>query len=430
MVKDMEFRNIFKGIFNSPKKNLNYSTKIQMINGYTPNYFFSTKATVYENDVARECIDTIASHVAKLRPRHVRDNKHVVGDIDRLLSSRPNRYMNSYDFLYKIVSILYTDNVVFVYINIENDNIEGFYPINATSYEVLEDENKNYYLRFNYDNKLIVVEFDKLITLRRFYNTSDVYGDSNETLKNSLETQATTVQGIKNAIKLSNSIKGLLKIGNLTLNPEDLKHYRDQFVENYINLENGSGIVSLDARADYQEINVKPFSLSSEEMKEVNNNIYRYFRISEDIIKSIYNEESWNSFYRSVIETIAVQLSIEFTNKIFSDRAIKLGHKIKFFTNTLDYTNLETKIKMIKEIAPLGVLSKNEIRETLGFPALENPEEGQKLLQSLNYVDSEYAEEYQLKAIKDKAEKEMEKEKEDKDKISEEKENIDGNKEI
>lgn len=398
----MEFRNLFKNIFG--KKANKTKTTLKLINGYNANYYYNYNSSIYENEIARECIDTIASHVAKLAPKHVKNNIHVKDNIDRIISSSPNKYMNKYDFLYKIVSVLYTHNICFIYINIENDKLEGLYPINANSYKVLVDEaGKKYYLEFNYENKIYTVELESLIVLRRFYNDKEVYPENNEVLKDSLETQSTSIQGIKNAIRLSNSLKGIIQM-NKILTHQDLKKIKEDFINDYIDLKNidDVGIAMLDSRAEYKEIKVNPFSLSSEELKQVNNNIYRYFRISEDIINSVYNEESWNSFYRSVIETIAVQLSIEFTNKIFNKLAIYKGHAIKFYSNLLDYTNLETKIKMVKEISALGILTKNEFRELFGYSALENQDEGNKLLQSLNYVDSKYAEEYQLKAIKGK----------------------------
>lgn len=417
----MEFRNLFKNVFKSKDKQKIIQTKTQIgfQNMYTPIFNSSTK--IYENSVARECIDTIASHVAKLNPRHVKNNVHIKGDIDFIIRKRPNKFMNTYDFLYKLITTLYIDNISFIFVNVEKGKLEGLYPIGGTSYTVKEDvAQKEFYLEFIYSGKKYILPFENLIILRRFYNRDEVYGESNTNLIPSLETQEVATQGIKEAIKLSNSIKGIIKMQNSMLSPEDLKEYRNNFMNDYVGLTEGNGLAIFDARAEYQEVNVRPFSVSSDEMKEINNNIYRYFRISEDIIKSVYNEESWNSFYRSVIETIAVQLSMEFTKKIFTEQSVKNGHEIKFFTNTLDYTNLETKIKMIKEISALGLLTKNEIRETLGYQALEDPEEGNKLLQSLNFVDTEYIEEYQLKKIKNPNKKledfkEEEKEKDEKE---------------
>lgn len=412
----MELRNIFKNVFGKAN-NYQNKTTVQIQNGYSPAFSFGSRENIYENEVARACIDTIASHVAKLNPRHVKENKHIKDDIDFILSKRPNRHMSKYDFLYKVTTTLYTQNVAFVYIHIENGRLEGLYPIKANGYELLEEvQTNNYYLRFDYNNRKVTIDLENLIVLRRFYNNHEIFGDGNRTINNALETQETSIQGIKNAIKLSNSVKGILKYTQL-LNPEDLKNNVKQFVDDYIDLENTSGIASLDSRANFEPINMKPITMSAEQMDHVNNNIYRYFRISEEIVKSIYKEESWNSFYRSVIETLAVQMSQEITNKLFRKDVIARGHEIKFYTNLLDYTNLETKIKMTKEISALGILTKNEMRELFGYPALENPDEGSKLLQSLNFVDSEYAEQYQLKAIRDKVEKE---------KIKEEGETTDG----
>ena len=70
-----------------------------------------------------------------------------------------------------------------------------------------------------------------------------------------------------------------------------------------------------------------------------------------------------------------------------------------FEANRLQYGSAKTKINLIKELSPVGILSINEGREIFNLAPVEG---GEKRLISLNYIDSEKANEYQLKQnIKD-----------------------------
>ena len=87
-------------------------------------------------------------------------------------------------------------------------------------------------------------------------------------------------------------------------------------------------------------------------------------------------------------------MSDAFTIKIFNRQSIRKGHRIVFTTNRLQYANLSNKITLIKEAGALGLLTKDEAREIIELPALGG-EEGAKILQSLNNIDSSIANSYQ-----------------------------------
>ena len=59
------------------------------------------------------------------------------------------------------------------------------------------------------------------------------------------------------------------------------------------------------------------------------------------------------------------------------------------------YANNATKLNMIKELTPLGLLTVNEAREILNLSPVPD---GDNRLQSLNYVNADKADEYQLGA--------------------------------
>lgn len=393
-----EKRNLFEsffGIFKQPRTST--ETQLQMLNSYNP-YFSTTSENIYDSKVARTCIDRIATHCAKLVPKHIQKDlsQNINGDINYLLQHRPNPLMNTYDFIYKMISMLYTDSNCFVYIQKdERGFIKAFYPVLATTYELLQDRNNVTYLQFMFVNgQTYTIPYLELIHLRLFYNKHDIYGTNNKVLKTDLETALTTSEGMKNAIRTSNNLKGILKFTNTILKEKDIKASKDAFVRDYLTMENSSGIASLDAKAEFQPIDLKPITLDKAQMEQVNYNIYDYFGISEAIVRNKFTPAEWNAFYEGVIEPRAIQLSYEFTNKIFSDEAIRKEHKIVFFANRLQYADIDQKIKLFEKVLPYGLLTKDEALEILDLPP-KGGEEGSKILQSLNFIDSTIANDYQ-----------------------------------
>lgn len=391
-----ERRSLFGMIFGKKQTEVT-RTQLQMLNGYNAQ-FTTLDGNTYDSKVARECIDRIATHCAKLIPKHIKDSigNPIKGEINFLLQNQPNPIMTKYDFIYKTISMLYTDSNAFVYIAKDKEGmITGFYPVLALNYNLLQDEGNNIYLQFKFINgQTYTIPYLELIHLRLFYNKNDIFGTGNKVLKTDLETAHTASEGIKNAIKTANNLKGIVKYTNSMLKEKDIKENKENFVNDFINLENESGIAALDAKAEFQEVNMKPITLDKEQLEQVNYNIFDYFGISEKIVRNNFNAVEWNAFFEGVIEPRAIQMSDAFTNKIFSHKARKDGHKILFTANRLQYASLDSKINLIKVAGSYGLLTKDDGREILDMSPLGG-EEGKKILQSLNNIDSSIANNYQ-----------------------------------
>jgi len=386
------FKNIFGGKTEPPVK-VYYKT----INDYCPT-FSNFNGGLYDSIIVRACVDAIARNGAKLKPRHIRsvDNKTqpvTQSNIEYLLAVRPNIYMNAYDAWYKVISQLETHNNAFVYLRWEKGKLAGLYPINFSSVEMVEYLGE-LYVKFNFLTGFkMTVPYAELIHLRRHFNENDIFGDDAETpLKPALKVIRTASEGIINSIYSSSRLRGLLKITG-ALRPEDLKKQRDQFVSDYLNINNDGGIGALDTKMEFTPIKIEPQTADSDQLSDVRDDVYRYFSVSEKIINSSYNEDEWNAFYESVIEPIAIQLSLECTAKIFTEREIGFGNNIIFEANRLQYASAKTKISLIKELMPLGILTFNEGREIFNMASVPD---GDKRIVSLNYIDASKANKYQV----------------------------------
>ena len=136
---------------------------------------------------------------------------NIKGDINFLLSNQPNPLMNTFDFIYRIISLLYTDCNAFIFIAKDRSGfITGFYPVLATTYELLQGSDGTIYFQFDFINgQTYTIPYLELIHLRLFYNRNDIFGMSNRVLQTDLNTANTVSQGIDKAIKTTSNLKGI-----------------------------------------------------------------------------------------------------------------------------------------------------------------------------------------------------------------------------
>jgi len=371
---------------------------VRMLNGYN-NRITSFNGGIYDDDTVRACVDAIARHFAKMKPTHLLKNKEQTSNLNKLLSLRPNAEMSSYDFLYKIVTNLYIENNAYIYIRRDSlGNIIGLYPVLYNQAELIEDRLGNFYLKFNFSGGQTITEsIENIVVLRKHFYKNDFYGESNQqTLNPVINLLYTINQGIIQAVKTSGLIRGILKVIGM-LQDDDKTELKKQFEEDYLSAQNNGGIAVTDDRSSYIPIENKPVLVDDKNVALAKDKVYTYFGVSEGIVKGKYTEDEWQSFYESVLEPLAIQFSQEFTAKIFTQREIDFGNTVTFIADRLSYMNTKSKIDMIVAVKELGVLNKGQLAEILNLPP---PPDAEEYLQSLNYVNSKIANQYQLNSGK------------------------------
>nr|DAS89619.1 MAG TPA: portal protein [Caudoviricetes sp.] len=397
----MEFRNLIDTIFNVKPTQIDSTkyTNAQLINSYT-NFITNYNAEIYNDLAVRSCVDTIARHVAKLKPVHIIQDENgrnaQKSSINSLLANRPNIYMSTSDFLYKIASQLLFYGNAFVYIQKDDkQNINGFYPIDFTSCELKEYDN-NLYLKFNFNNaKNIVIPYTDIIHIRRNYSTHDLLGqDAYKPLLETLTNLSKSRQSISNKVENGGKISGILKLSGM-VSQSEWKTKAELFADWFKSSTSKSGgVATIDSTADFIPVSTKAESAEEAQLKYLQSEVYSYFGINEAIVNGSYNETEWQAFYESIIEGIKIQLSQEFTAKVFTEKEKEYGNIIDFNSNRLTYASTTNKVNMVKELGALGLLTTNEARELFDLPPVED---GDKRLVSLNYINADKADEYQLK---------------------------------
>lgn len=358
--------------------------------------FTDWNGTLYDNDIAKSAIHTNASNIAKLKPKHIRRTKDTVihspdKQIERMLMY-PNPYMNMYDFLYKVGTHREEKDNAFIYFN--KDTFE-LYPISASVLEVLQGKNGEVFARFYFrTGKNVTIPFEDLIIIRKHFNKKDIFGDNGNALKSTMEVIDTVDQGIVKAVKRSAALRGILKWKSV-LKPEDIKNQTDQFMNDYLNINNDGGVASTDPRYDFEQIKNESYVPNKAQIDSSKERIYSYFGTNEDIIQSKFTEEQWNAYYENTIEPVAIQLSLEFTKKIFTDHKQGHGNEIIFEANRLQYASNSTKVAVSRLLTDIGAASLDDILEIFNMAPIGG-DEGKRRVQTLNMVNAQEADKYQI----------------------------------
>lgn len=292
--------------------------KWQEFGGY--NAFFSVfGGDIYNSAVVRASVRPLAEFTSKASA--------ICSDasLQRILNHRPNMYMSGKDFLYKCRLITELTNTCFIYIERDDRNKAiGFYPVPYRQFEAVEYLN-GLFIRFSFKNpnvQPLVLPWEDLAVVRKDYYTSDIAGESNQAIVSTLELMNTVDEGMRNAIRSTANLRGILKSTKAMLAPEAVKKMKDDFVKDYMNLSNDGGIAAMDATTEFSPINMSPMTATYDQMKEIRENIYRYFGVNDDIVTSNMDSNKIEAFYELRIEPFLVQLSTELTSKVFTGKAL------------------------------------------------------------------------------------------------------------
>ena len=362
---------------------------------------------ISKSDVVKIAIDRIASQCAKLKPRYIKkaNDKTVTeksGKLSFILKHQPNEVMTPYQFIYMVITTLLMNDNAFIYPMFDGSTgeIEALYPLKPSIVEPIIDSGGSYYLKFSFDTAdSFTIPYENIIHIKRFYHTNQIFGGSSskgdqEALLKTIQINENVLQGIDNALKSSMQIKGLLKMSAM-LSETDKKKQLDSF--NEILKESirnkGSSIIPVDLKGDYVPLTTDPKLIDKDTLEFLQSKILDYFGVSVPIFHSKYTEDEFNSFYEQTIEPLAIQMSEAFSLGLLTQNEIMRGEEIIFYSERLQYASWNTKVTAIEKLMGLGIMSLNESRGLLGLEPVEN---GDRRLQSLNYVDATKANEYQV----------------------------------
>lgn len=378
--------------------------------GYAP-IFSQFGTNIYASDVVQQALKCIVDEMKKLNPTHIRlkgnDPVPVKGNVQDVLNM-PNPLMTTSEFIEKICWLLLMNYNVFIipiYYTWQDENTgverryyEALYPINPSQVDFIEDASGRLFVTFMFWNGYTTtVPYDDVIHIR--YNFSlNQYMGGNEfgqpdhgPLLETLKLNNNLLQGIAKSMNASYAINGIVKYNTL-LDDGKTEAALKELERKLQNSE--SGFLPLDLKAEFTPMEHKSALVDQPTLEFIDSKILRNWGVPLDILTGDYTKEQYEAFYQKTLEPLIISISQAFTKKLFTQRERAFGNRIELYPKALIFMTVSQTLEMINTLAPTGGLFENEKRVALGLQPL--PELEGKRFMSLNWIDAEQANQYQV----------------------------------
>lgn len=403
------------GFFQKIKRQVEERKYKMMLHGDRP-IFTSFGDNIFASDVVQTAIKCITDELIKCHPMHIiQNNKEIIpqdSDITRVLE-RPNDLMTCSDFICKITYLYMTNYNVFIYPQWEyykdpktqttKRKLVALFPLNPIATQFYEDESGALFVEFSFSDgsKTELLPYDYLIHWRKDFTANDymggnINGRANvESLLKILKLNNSLMDSLPNAIKSSYAINGVIKYGSM-ISMDKQKENLEKF--NVLVSSSKSGITSVDMGGEFIPINRNIKLVDSPTLQFIDEKILRFFKVPLCILKGDFTPEQHEAFIQSTIEPLIVSIGQAFTKALFSSRSsFGFGNKVVFYFDRIESMTISQKQVVIQELGGRGALTNNYMLSMFGIPPYED---GDKRYMSLNYVDVEIANQYQMSRAK------------------------------
>ena len=340
----------------------------QTLTAYAP-VFTNWGGAIYESEIVRAAIDARARHISKLKVE-------TVGTANTSLQSKlaqgPNQWQTWSQFLYRVSTILDINNTAFI-VPVFDDRmvITGIIPVLPTSCSLVEYAGE-IWLRYQFAaGQYAAVEFRKCAVLTKHQYESDFFGDRNTPLRETMQLIHIQNQGIEEGVKNAATFRFMATLNNFS-NAEDLKKERERFTETNLSTQSKSGgfLLFPNTYKDIKQIDVKPYSIDAEQMRQIRENVFNYFGVNEAVLTNAARSEELEAFFDGAIEPFAIQFSEAVTKMLFSERERAQGSYLIANANRLQYMSTTQKVQMARELGDRGAILIDEIRELFNYAPL------------------------------------------------------------
>lgn len=393
------------GFLDSIKNKLLMWKYAPLLSGRRPIYRSRFGNDIYASDVVQQAIGCIVTEIKKLDPQHIIENGSDTAPAnDRLnrILHNPNPTMTTSDFLEKIIWQLflrYNSFIIPTYSKGKGmNNITGLYPIDPREVSFITDAADNLHVKFAFDNGYeTTVRYSDVIHIKHKFSINEFMG-GNEKGEPDLDVLLKTVQlnhnlleGVSSAVESSFSINAVVKYNTMLDKGEmdnNIKELQDRLDANQ------SGFLPMDIKGEFIPLKKDIQLVDDKTLAFIDSKILRHFGVSLPIISGDYTKDQYEAFYQKTLEPLIISLSQAFTKALFSDTEWSYGNRVAFYSKELIFMNTQQKIEMIRLLGDAGSMYENEKRIAFGLRPL--PELSGVRMQSLNYVNVDIADSYQL----------------------------------
>ena len=377
----------FDFLFKRPKAAAQVNSYFKMLDGYSP-IFTSYDGGVYEMELTRACIHTFASHCSKLQPNVEGADLH---GLKVLLEGKPNPFMTSAQFVYKVATIYDAKNTCFIAPVLDaRDRLIGYYPVNPTQTEIIDVKGEPF-LRYRFaSGEWAAIELHRCGVISKYLYNSDIFGEDNKALQATMQLLNMQNQGIAEGIKNSASFRFMATVNNFAKG-KDLVTERKNWVAENLGADAGGLALFPNNYTNVQQITSAAKVVDAEQMEIIQTRVLNYFGSNEDVLQNKTVGDAWSAYYEGKIEPFALQLSQAMTAMTYTAQERKRGNAIVWSANRLQYMTNQDKLQVSSQMFDRAILSINDVMDIWHLPHVPD---GDK-----RYIRKEYTEISQLDEV-------------------------------
>ena len=358
---------LFEALFKkAPKPVGEFKGDYKMLSVYEPR-FTRFEGSIYESELVRSAIHARATHISKLKVETLGSAKP---SLQTKLKHGPNQFQTWSQFLYRLSTILDIHNTAFITPVFDQfGEISGIYAPLPDKCSVIHWGSVPY-LRYEFSQgQRAAIELDYCGIMTKHQYRSDLFGENNHALFPTMDLINIQDQGIKEGVKSAATFRFMAQMDNF-VKPDDLEKERKRFTEK--NLTKGGGLLLFpNTYKNIQQIQAKPFVVDADQMKAIQDSIYEYFGVNEDVLTNKAYGDSWAAFYEGAIEPFAIQFSEVMTKMLFTFREQSQGNLVIATANRLQYMSNNDKLNVTAQLLDRGMLTLNEAREIWNMAPVE-----------------------------------------------------------
>ena len=362
---------LFETLFgHRPKERIEAEETFKMLNGYTPR-FTSWRGSIYEAQLVRSAINARATHASKLRIEFLGSARPT---LITKMKHAPNQFQTWSQFLYRLSSILDVYNNAFIAPVFDDfGDVTGiFTPVPKKCEIVRNQRNGQLYLRYEFGwGQHAAIELESCGIMTKHQLNNDFFGESNAALAPTMDLIHIQNEGIQEGVKSAANYRFIASVTNFTKNDDLVKERQDFSERNFSKDAKGGGLLLFpNTYKDIKQIDVKPWVIDAEQMRIINESVFEYFGVNEDIIENKAYGDKWTAFYEGAIEPFAIQFSEVMTKMLFTLREQSQENEVIATANRLQYLSNAEKLNVSTQLLDRGIITLNDAREIWNLPSL------------------------------------------------------------
>src|SRR5699024_11012083 len=326
-----------------------------------------------------------------------KDNIHdPTHPVETLINKKPNNIYDGYTFKFIVfANALLTKHGYVEIVRDKKGQPTELYHLKTSQVELKQKNNRLYYLHkgereINYAD---VIDYKP-------YSLDGVDGLSMlQSLAPDLEMQRHSKSFFANFFKHGTQAGGLLKLKNGQLSKEAREKLREEFLKANSGADNAGKVLVLDETMDFDK-----FEIDTEILKLINTSQHSTVHVAKVFGMSLLKfgietsnlslKDSMADYLQSTLSTYMKGITSIFEFKLFP----RSNRTLQFDTETYRKVDWSAYTETVSKQYNDGVITLNEYRRKIGEPPVKG-EYGDKHRVSLNLVDAELVNEYEMKRM-------------------------------